>query len=415
MLAIQENYDEIPWHTLTGKNGDLQNPGAGGKPPAVQLFHRRHIFAAAGSAKRLFEVQNPMQKPSVIYIGPFPKPVHGQSLATERLYALLTDNGIAVQAVDTGESAGGFLGKCTRVIRLCKSLWFAARDADWLYISVNSGKGLVFSELQARLGRRYQKRLILHHHVYRYIGEYDEAMAKLADTAGSEAIHLTNCDDMAELLKARYSGVGEALGYGNAGFVDPKLMELPTKEGAADTISLGHMSNLTVDKGVGRAIATFEAALEKGLNVTLLLAGPYGDPEARTLVENASCKHSERIKYLGPVYGDEKTEFFAKLDVFLFPTRYKNEAGPIVVLEAMAAGVPTISTDQCCIPSMLSDGGGLSLKMNDPDFIKLSIEYLEHYMVDPAGASSGARRRYRNLLSEQKVREQQLLTLLSSN
>ncbi len=44
------------------------------------------------------------------------------------------------------------------------------------------------------------------------------------------------------------------------------------------------------------------------------------------------------LERLGPVYGKDKSQFWKMTDAFVFPTQ--NEAEPLVLWEAPAAGVP---------------------------------------------------------------------------
>jgi glycosyltransferase involved in cell wall biosynthesis len=46
-------------------------------------------------------------------------------------------------------------------------------------------------------------------------------------------------------------------------------------------------------------------------------------------------------------------EFLAQVDVFLFPSRYRHEAQPLVILEAQAAGARVVATNVGCVSSML--------------------------------------------------------------
>ena len=59
------------------------------------------------------------------------------------------------------------------------------------------------------------------------------------------------------------------------------------------------------------------------------------------------------IQITGPLYGDDKVTEFQKADVFVFPTFYKNEAFPLVILEAFQFAIPVISTFEGGIPDML--------------------------------------------------------------
>jgi glycosyltransferase involved in cell wall biosynthesis len=51
-----------------------------------------------------------------------------------------------------------------------------------------------------------------------------------------------------------------------------------------------------------------------------------------------------------------KAAFLAAGDIFCMPTRYRYEGQPLVILEALAAGLPVISTRHAAIPSTVEDG-----------------------------------------------------------
>lgn len=351
--------------------------------------------------------------PDVIFVGPLPPPVHGQSVATEGLRTVLESHGLDVRVIDTGEGGPGWQGRVRRAGRLARAAFvILTRRSRHLYVSVNSSLGIVATVLYALLARLTRKRLTLHHHVYRYIATGDPLVALLARVAGADALHLANCDAMALELKARYPDVRRASGYGNVGFVDPALRSLTRRE-PRPCITLGHMSNLTEAKGLGRAIDAFRAARRSGLNVSLLLAGPCADPGAEETIARAEEEFGAALEYMGPVYGSDKLSFFQRTDVFLFPTRYVNEAGPIVNLEAMSAGTPVISTAQCCIPSTLAGGGGIAVAAI-ADFPAEAVRFISAYASDPAGHSYAARARFDQLAVEQKELEAKLLDHFAS-
>lgn len=62
------------------------------------------------------------------------------------------------------------------------------------------------------------------------------------------------------------------------------------------------------------------------------------------------------VTYHGAVSGREKEARFAEADAFVLPTRYDNEGQPISIIEAMAHGIPVLSTDYRAIPDLLTDG-----------------------------------------------------------
>jgi len=62
------------------------------------------------------------------------------------------------------------------------------------------------------------------------------------------------------------------------------------------------------------------------------------------------------VHYAGFVGGAQKQELFAQSDALCFPTYYEAECFPLVLLEAMAFGLPIVTTDWHAIHEVLPPG-----------------------------------------------------------
>jgi glycosyltransferase involved in cell wall biosynthesis len=99
-----------------------------------------------------------------------------------------------------------------------------------------------------------------------------------------------------------------------------------------------------------------QADHRKGLDVALraLSLARQRVPELTLMVAGVPARNGyEGVEWLGVVPPDEIVRAYRRADVLLFPTRY--EAHPLVVLEAMAAGLPLIVSD-AVPPGMVIEG-----------------------------------------------------------
>ena len=61
----------------------------------------------------------------------------------------------------------------------------------------------------------------------------------------------------------------------------------------------------------------------------------------------------------------------------MFPSWYSAECFPLVLLEAMAAGLPVVTTDEGAIPDIVRDGGnGFICPVHDPQSVADAIRKL---------------------------------------
>ena len=105
------------------------------------------------------------------------------------------------------------------------------------------------------------------------------------------------------------------------------------------------ISNLLPGKGL-EAVIDFAAQLNKGqYDFEINICGRFSDEnyERDILRRVLSLGVSEKCNFLGPRYGSEKADILLESDLMLFPTEYKHECFPLVILEAYSAGLPVLT------------------------------------------------------------------------
>lgn len=122
----------------------------------------------------------------------------------------------------------------------------------------------------------------------------------------------------------------------------------PIERAENDVIRVLYLGSLIPSKGFPDLV---EAALRlRGRNVRITFAGSPVGPEAARAIERAKTLAPEVFDFVGVVEGERKRALLESSDIFAFPTFYEYEAHPFVVLEAMAAGLPILTTEWAAIP-----------------------------------------------------------------
>jgi glycosyltransferase involved in cell wall biosynthesis len=68
-------------------------------------------------------------------------------------------------------------------------------------------------------------------------------------------------------------------------------------------------------------------------------------------------QHGIDVEIMGPCSGNERQRHYEWAHMFVFPTRYLFEGQPLVLLEALAAGLPIVTTRRTAILDTVSNGG----------------------------------------------------------
>lgn len=323
----------------------------------------------------------------IMIIGPLPPPMHGAAVITAMVAeAIAVRNKVVLLNIAPSGMQRGLGYHWTRVrrvmaavIRVAASGFGSKRGA--IYLSAAGGRGLLYNVTLAVCARLLNRPLYIHHHSFAYIDRRDWKMALLAWVAGTRACHLALCSTMELGLRRNYRRATHVRVLSNAAFYAPPANPIsPRARGAR--LRLGFLSNLHRDKGLDLVLETALAAGDTA--AALVLAGDPMNHDAETLIAAARTKLGPRLEYRGAVRGGEKAHFFFDIDVFLFPSRYVNEAEPTVIYEAMSAGVPVIAYGRGCIPCQVPEGAGLVIPPSS-DFVSAACAEIGRWARDPAG------------------------------
>ncbi|QGM47142.1 glycosyltransferase family 4 protein [Methylocystis heyeri] len=285
-----------------------------------------------------------------------PPPLHGQSYVNATVINRLKEAGQKpiVADISPGATAGRVAYHSKRLLRVIVAVNYLfahrRREGRVFYSVLEAGHGIFYNFALLFLARAFSYEVFLHHHSAKHTLATSARFRALLWFAGP-VTHIVLSERMAKDLASRYAGIDRILVAHNACAVaDPGETRSRRIEGAPLTI--GHLSNLSLEKGLDTVIQTVVAAREAGLDLRLVLAGP-ATGEASEAIAEAREILGNTLDFRGPVSGPSKKDFFRDIDVFFFPTRYQYEAQPLVVLEALSYGVPVIATDHGYISECL--------------------------------------------------------------
>jgi glycosyltransferase involved in cell wall biosynthesis len=150
---------------------------------------------------------------------------------------------------------------------------------------------------------------------------------------------------------------------------------------AGGTIRVLSVSRIDPRKGLRALPAAVARLVADGLDVTVDIVGPaigaLGDEERAAIEADAARLGVDaRVTLRGPVPLDELVTIYSGYDIFVLPTR-PGEGIPRVLMEAMAAGLPVVTTRVAGITSLITDGdNGLLIDDSGADAVATAVRRL---------------------------------------
>jgi glycosyltransferase involved in cell wall biosynthesis len=293
----------------------------------------------------------------IAFVGPLPPPLNGFSNVCAMMLAMLRSNG-EVHVFDRAPKHKQPRQLITQLLQPLRYAVLCLRRRDVvLYLALSGAYGQIYDWLYVLVSKALRRPIYIHHHSFAYIyqptrlNHWFFAWVRSAD-------HIVLSRSMGDALVGLYGlDPARVKAVSNAAFYTPaEASRCAVAERAP--LQLGYLSNITFEKGIVEFFAILDRLRELHIDYRAHIAGPVAEAARETFDKLLSG--ASRVEYVGPVFGEAKDAFYRQLDVFLFPTKYANEAEPLVVYEALRQGVYVIACDRGAISEMLRNGAGVA-------------------------------------------------------
>ncbi|KKO62160.1 Phenylacetate-coenzyme A ligase [Janthinobacterium sp. KBS0711] len=327
----------------------------------------------------------------IALVGPLPPPAGGMANQTAQLARKLREDGAQVQLLAVNGPALPpwlarirYLRAALRLPLLLWRLWRTANTVDLFHIMANSGWSWHLQAAPALwIASLKGKPALLN-----YRG--GEAAAFLARAPRLVAFSLRRASAIV-VPSAYLAGVFEQ--YGHTAHIVPNVVDLqrftlatpaapPSADGPCILVAR-HLESLYDNASAVRAFAIVREAFPAA---RLVLAGD--GPQRAALARLArSLGVNDAVRFTGPVDNAAMPALYQASDIVLNPSLADNM--PNSVLEALACGVPVVSTNVGGIPALLQDGvTALLVPPGDPSAMAHAILAL---LRDPPRAQAQVR------------------------
>lgn len=220
-----------------------------------------------------------------------------------------------------------------------------------------------FARLLARVGLRRRPLLVTTEHLpwfgyrrstrllNRLTVRYDDLVISVSPATTAS---------MPEGIRSRARTVVHGIDLDHYAACVPKGVAEPSEGNSDDVVLYGAIGNFQAQKNYPGLLDAFSIVVEEIPAARLAVAGLGTDgPEMAELVAKRGLEH--QVSVVGAC--DNVPHFLRSLDVFVHAASY--EAGPLVVMEALAAGVPVVSSRVGILATHLE--GGKEVLISEPD------------------------------------------------
>lgn len=270
--------------------------------------------------------------------------------------------------------------------------WFNLFTVGTVYMTIGTSRfGFIRDAIMIWSAWLLGKRIVLHLKGGGFLKFHQESSPKIQSLLKITFARVDTIIVLGNLLIDQFSfvpGISKKLQVVPNGL--PKELQnnsiKPKKLSEMASIKLLYLSNMIPTKGYLDVLEACKLLKERQIPVTCDFCGSF----VRTVNDEDNSFSEEQfhklvaqleldsvVKYHGTVRGSMKQEFLQQANLFLLPTFYPWEGQPISIIEALAFGIPVISTRYRGIPEqVINEYNGYLVSARNPLEIANAVETL---------------------------------------
>ena len=162
----------------------------------------------------------------------------------------------------------------------------------------------------------------------------------------------------------------------------------------------GFVGRISKEKGIDLLIQSFQDCAEANDRLLIAGKGEIGLGESVIELIRSMASTDNRIELLGFVEEERMNDYFASIDVLVFPSINMLEAFGIVQLEAISAGIPVIASDLPGVRTVIKNSGyGLLSKPGDVNDLTRAMIAIKSFEANGVTPPSNSLDQYCSLIS----------------
>jgi glycosyltransferase involved in cell wall biosynthesis len=161
------------------------------------------------------------------------------------------------------------------------------------------------------------------------------------------------------------------------------------------------LSNLIPEKGVDEFLDLARSFNRMGPDAEFIAAGA---PAHACQLDELRQSAPENARIMGPADTEQKWDLLSNSDLIVFPSRYPFEAQPLVLVEAMAMGLPCVAYGIGGIPDLITAESGIVVKPGDRPALRNAVNLLLSDDTLRRKMGESARARYESHFSRDAYR-----------
>ncbi|RMG26304.1 MAG: glycosyltransferase family 1 protein [Armatimonadetes bacterium] len=328
-------------------------------------------------------------RPRLLVVGPLPPPPGGGETVTKVLIESSLKEKYELRHFDTSrrvskETMGHWtLANARWALRYYSQFRRVVREfrPDIVHLPIASNKPATIRDaLFSATAARYGAKIVMHNHSGHFAERWEKA-GKL--WRGFVRKHLSRASAMVcltpfwkEFFDGLHIGFLTEVIYNP---VNPELVSLLERipRERDDEVRVLYVGAICEPKGVPELIRVADRIADKFPNVSFTLVGgpQYPGHYERIMAVHEALSNRERIRFVGPQFGEDLARAYRSADLFVLPSHH--EGLPMVILEAMAAGLPVVATRVGGIPDVIREGqNGHLVEPRDEGALESALEKL---------------------------------------